>query len=212
VKLNAEMQGSKELITKLSAMGLAIDIQRMLLDTATQTNPRVQKRIMSGLDVRDRPVKAYSDRPSYFSVSQPGMKSLASKARGKNPNSDRYKNTGQKTVQKKGNKWSVVKQQVPRRSVYCPGGYAELRRLSGRSDTKDRFVWTYRMLNSMTPRNAGKNSAMILLVRAIEQKKMGGAVKRFGMIWGLGRRERSFAEQYMFSTADKALQKAMEAK
>lgn len=145
-----DIKGEKQLSELLNKLSNEIDKADLTLKMATFSLAEIRERIPKGISIDGTGFKPYSTKPYYQPLKQGfgRLRKLGSKDGKKN-----FKNG--KT----------------RKSVYIPGGYAQLRRELGRSTTDGRLVFTGRMLNNMSVGRHGSMSSKIYFPRPEENEK-----------------------------------------
>jgi hypothetical protein len=157
---NVKITGLDELFAGFEGVVKDIDREkrRILLGAGVALRNSISDRAGRGKSIDGQSFSAYSTEPSYFRI-LPGM---------------RLKPSGKTKRAKK--------------TVFCPGGYAQLRQLLGRNLT-DRLQLTGNMMSAMTVREID-NGVVIDFTNKTQRLKASGMNERYNW-FGMTEKERS---------------------
>jgi hypothetical protein len=178
---SVELKGWDSIAKMFDKTADDITKKQVTLSLATVGLGLLLKRVPQGISYEGRKFADYSTVPMYMSRKQ-GFGKL--KGIGK---------TG-KTTFRNGEK---------HRSMYLPGGYAQLRRAMGR-DANGRLIFSGKMLNNMTVATSGANASKIYFPSAEQRAKASGNQTKYHF-FGLTEGETNIVAQKYFNLVTNAI-------
>jgi len=179
--------------------------KEVTLSLATVGLGMLRKRVPQGISYEGRKFADYSTVPMYHSrahgfgrLKAIGKEygSVTTRGKDRKLKSGKIKKGKLKTVARTKGRTVFASTGLPHKSMYLPGGYAQLRLEMGRSYTEGRLVFSGKMLNNMTVAVAGENASKIYFPSIEQRAKAAGNQTRY-KFFGLTEGESNvIAEKY----------------